>query len=162
MKNERVYGLAGLALAVFVSIYLVGCGTNIHSTLALYDQSEGRRLPADSVAHILMADAIGYGVRIPRFDDRRGVGARDTLEILPGKHRMWLDIKRGGPVSDRKTATTHAMLHPSYLFLEFLAEAGHVYELKVTGFTPPGWSAELTDQGKPAKTIQGILTTRLE
>ena len=147
---------------LIVSNYLIGCGTNVHSTLVLYNQAESGRLPADKAAHILMADAITYGVSIPRFDDLRGVGARDTLEIAPGSHRMWLRVNPEKYASRRDIETTHAMLRTSYLLMEFVAKAGVTYEIKVTGFTPPDWSAELVNQGRPSETVRGVHTTRLE
>lgn len=162
MKSTSHCIPALLVLVLFVSTCSIGCGTNIHSTLVLYDQSEGGRLPVESSSRILMADAITYGVSIPRFDDQRSVGARDTLEIRPGNHRMWLRVSPEKSASGRQTETTDAMLRSSYLLMAFEAEAGQVYELKITGFTPPDWSAELVNQAKPSEIVRSVRTTRLE
>jgi hypothetical protein len=140
-----------------------GCGEVHHKTLLLYEYPDERQLPPDSVASISFEEARPYGIGIARFDDRvGGIGKHDVVVVLPGRHRMWLSLKRSDPISKRHE-TIHADLAPdNYVLLEFDAKQGHQYIVKVLGFIQPNWMAELRDLSNQEYRLRGRLTVNLD
>ncbi len=155
--NRKKYGsVVLLMLVAFVTQLVAGCGTNYHKTQVMYGKPGDERLPANQVARIVMHDLSNLKRDLVIIvDGPRTVYYRDTLEVLPGAHRIVLGLLFRESLHGSSQVSYWLSSPRAARLFKFEVKSGHLYEFKMVEYSFSNWAVDLIDRQEPEKVIHG-------
>jgi hypothetical protein len=156
---KHLCALAVLAGGTVLITALWGCIHSMHGATLLYESHQGRRLPGNQVARVLLHELWPLRQDIAvALDSATEVGYRDTLEILPGSHTLQIALwPPGRSPKARIFPEIYPVLQHCTQFV-FVAKAGHEYECRMPDHDSSSWRwhIELVDLQRPTNVFRNF------
>jgi hypothetical protein len=158
VATKRCIKKAILVTLIATAAWVISCATGTRGTQLMYHTDDGKRLPFEKVAQILMHDMIGFGNSLEvSFDSFDPINVKDTLEIRPGRHIMYLRVQyNSNPKKGSWMGTPPGKGGNACLYFEFVAEARHQYSFVLVEFKLSSWQVDLVDNTSPSPIVHGI------
>lgn len=155
--RRRYSSRAPLLMVILIIALFTACSTHNRGIQVLYQTETGKRLPASAVARISMQDLESLEkVLLVNYDTPENIHYADTLEILPGHHKLALfQVMKRSSLREKNLVPTSSYFHACLRF-DFEAKSGHLYEFKLVEMSFDTWKVDLIDQSESGTLIHGV------